>query len=159
MPAGQLCYYIKMKEEELKFEDIEKKAIEILEMVSNMPKEKAVVIALSGDLGVGKTTMTQEIAKHLGVMENVISPTFVIMKIYKTKNEIFKNLIHIDAYRLENDEEILMLGWKDMIEDRENLIILEWPERIGGFLPEDAHKINIEHKDETTRSIKFCYNY
>lgn len=147
-----------MQEEELKLEDIEKKALEILEIVSNTPKEKAVIIALSGDLGVGKTTITKEIAKHLGVTENVISPTFVIMKIYKTKNKIFKNLIHIDAYRLEKEEEIFMLGWKELIEDKDNLILLEWPERVAQYLPTDVFSINIEHKDDTTRSIKFCYN-
>lgn len=147
-----------MQEEELNIENIEKKALEILEFIGSNPKEKAVILALSGDLGTGKTTITKEIAKHLGVRENVISPTFVIMKIYKTKDKIFKNLIHIDAYRLENDEEILMLGWKDMIEDKNNLIILEWPERVLKCLPIDVFSINIEHKDETTRNIKFCYN-
>ncbi|MCX6753845.1 MAG: tRNA (adenosine(37)-N6)-threonylcarbamoyltransferase complex ATPase subunit type 1 TsaE, partial [Candidatus Nomurabacteria bacterium] len=73
-------------------------------------KKNATVISLSGDLGAGKTTITKEIAKQLGIKENVVSPTFVIMKIYKLKSSSkhyfnFKKLIHIDAYRIEDAKE------------------------------------------------------
>src|SRR4051812_40158014 len=99
-----------------------------------VPGRNATVIGLSGDLGSGKTTFTQSIAKALGVTENVTSPTFVIEKIYSLKNPStltelnFEHLIHIDAYRLESSRELLNLGWHDIVLDPKNLILIEWPE-------------------------------
>ena len=142
-------------EEVIRIEDISKKALEIIEKASKIALKGALVIAFYGDLGVGKTTLTKEIAKHLGIKDNVISPTFVLMKIYKTKNEIFKKLIHIDAYRLDKSEEINKLGWEDLVEDKNNFIIVEWPERVEEFLPQDTFRIDIKHEDDTTRRIKF----
>ena len=63
--------------------------------------ESATVAALQGELGAGKTTFTQEVGRILGVTENMHSPTFVIMKIYEIDWKGFKNLIHVDAYRIE----------------------------------------------------------
>ena len=130
----------------------------ILDRVNKEHKNNATVLAFYGDLGVGKTTITKEIAKQLGIKENVISPTFVIMKIYKINNKKFENLIHIDAYRLDGIKDLLNLGWEKIIKNEKNLIILEWPERVGNYLPLDVCNINLEHKDETTRTIKFWYN-
>src|ERR1035437_464305 len=85
----------------------------ILNRILKMKNNKAKVVALSGDLGAGKTTLTQELAKLLGVKENVVSPTFIIMKIYKINsskyNSHFKQLVHIDAYRLESPAELLKI--------------------------------------------------
>ena len=144
-----------MKEEILTLKNIEKTAQDIIKELKNKSKEKATVLAFYGDLGVGKTTITKEIAKQLGIIESVVSPTFVIMKIYKTKDKIFKNLIHIDAYRLNNDKELLHLGFKEMLNNKDNFIIIEWPERVFSCLPEDTYKISLEHKDEETRTVKW----
>lgn len=124
-------------------------------------KEGATVVALSGDLGSGKTTFTKAFAKGLGVNPNEItSPTFVIMKKYDLPPRFFLfkkflHLIHIDAYRLEKAEEIEKLGWREMIADPKNLILIEWPENVGGALPADAQKISFKFVDETTREIDF----
>ena len=72
--------------------------------------ENAVVVALRGDLGAGKTAFTQEAGKVLGITDRMQSPTFVIEKIYPILYRGFKNLIHIDAYRLEKGEELEHLG-------------------------------------------------
>jgi tRNA threonylcarbamoyladenosine biosynthesis protein TsaE len=132
----------------------------ILKKVSEIKHHKAKILALSGDLGSGKTTLTQVIAKDLNIKQKIISPTFVIMKIYNINpnsiyHSFFKKLIHIDAYRLEKPDEILKINWLEIVEDKDNLIIVEWPEKIkkhikGGFL-----WVKLEHINEQTRSIEF----
>ena len=118
----------------------------------------ACIIALSGDLGAGKTTLTQAIARELGVKENVISPTFVIMKSYPVSLSTlqpynFQFLFHIDAYRLDSSKELEKLGWAELVADPENLIILEWPERVPRRIPKDSIWINLKHIDKNTREI------
>ncbi len=129
--------------------------ISILEKARELSLNTATIITLHGDLGAGKTTLVQEIAKQLGIKENIVSPTFVIMKKYECVDGKFKYLIHIDAYRLEKSEELLKLGWQELIEDRNNLIILEWPENVVDCIPKDVLKVEISHIDENTRTIKF----
>jgi tRNA threonylcarbamoyladenosine biosynthesis protein TsaE len=116
--------------------------------------ETATVVALHGDLGAGKTTFTQEVGKLLGIEENMHSPTFVIEKIYSIDYKNFKNLIHIDAYRLEKESELLHLGWQEIIKEKENLIFIEWPERVSGIMPTESKMINFKFIDEETREIE-----
>lgn len=116
--------------------------------------EGAIVVGMSGDLGSGKTAFVQGIAKHLGIKDKIISPTFVIQKRYEMKNhKDFKNLIHIDAYRLEKPEEILKIGWHDLTKDKGNIIFIEWPEKIEPLLPKGHKKIVFEFIDPEKRSI------
>ena len=116
----------------------------------------ATVVALQGDLGAGKNAFAQEVGKILGVAENMHSPTFVIEKIYEINFKGFKKLIHIDAYRLEKESELLHLGWQDLIKEPENLILIEWPENVAGIIPADAKKIFFKFIDETTREISYA---
>ncbi|MEK7176146.1 MAG: tRNA (adenosine(37)-N6)-threonylcarbamoyltransferase complex ATPase subunit type 1 TsaE [Patescibacteria group bacterium] len=116
---------------------------------------QATVIALQGDLGAGKTTFAQEVGKILGVRENMHSPTFVIMKVYEVDFKGFKNLIHIDAYRIEKEGELLHLGWNEIIKEPENLVLIEWPENVPGLIPKNAIKILFKHVDENTREIMY----
>jgi tRNA threonylcarbamoyladenosine biosynthesis protein TsaE len=120
-----------------------------------IPSERATVVALQGELGAGKTTFAQEVGKLLGVTENMHSPTFVIMKVYEIAWQGFKNLIHIDAYRLEKDEELLHLGWEEMLAEKENLILIEWPENVPNLIPSSARKISFKHVDENSREITY----
>ncbi len=132
-------------------------ARKILSKVESASCGTATLIALSGDLGAGKTTLVQAIAKELDITESVISPTFVIMKSYpvKIKNYKIKNLIHIDAYRLNHSNELLKLGWQELFENPDNLIIIEWPEQVPECIPEHGIcRIELSHKDEETRGIK-----
>ena len=100
---------------------------------------EALVVGLSGHLGAGKTAFTKCVAKLLGVTETVTSPTFVIMKIYELQVEAqkdlanfpWKRLVHIDAYRLERREELEVLEWEKLVADKNNLILIEWPENVG----------------------------
>jgi tRNA threonylcarbamoyladenosine biosynthesis protein TsaE len=119
------------------------------------PRTSATIVALHGDLGAGKTTFTQSVAKALGVTETVTSPTFVIEKIYKLDHKNFSHLIHIDAYRLESGKELETLGWNEIAEDPKNVIFIEWPEKVADILPENIKHIYFTHVDEGTREILF----
>jgi tRNA threonylcarbamoyladenosine biosynthesis protein TsaE len=116
--------------------------------------ENATVVALHGDLGAGKTAFSQAVGSILGVTETMQSPTFVIEKIYPIDYRGFKHLIHIDAYRLEKESEMLHLGWEEISKEKENLILVEWPEKIEGIMPENAKKIFFRFIDEQTRDIQ-----
>jgi tRNA threonylcarbamoyladenosine biosynthesis protein TsaE len=116
---------------------------------------KATVLALEGELGAGKTNFAQAVGKILEVSENMHSPTFVIMKIYGIDWHGFKNLVHIDAYRIEKETELLHLGWNEIINEPENLVLIEWPENVPNLIPEDAKKISFKVIDESTRAIEF----
>jgi len=115
---------------------------------------KALVVALEGDLGSGKTTFIQGLAQGLKVKENILSPTFVIQKDFLLKLKNFKNLYHIDAYRLKNPEELLELGFKDLIGNPENLIVIEWADKIKKILPKNILRIKFENLGENKRRIK-----
>ncbi len=125
------------------------------------PGAAATVVALSGDLGAGKTTLTQAVAEKLGVHETVISPTFVIMKVYElapnARSHGFERLIHIDAYRLKSADELTKLGWHELLTEPKNLILIEWPERVEGLIPTDAHIVSLSHDGEETRNISHTF--
>lgn len=130
-------------------------AIELAREVSaRSGKSGATVVALKGDLGSGKTAFTKALAKGLGVSESVLSPTFVIEKIYKLPaGKNFNHLIHIDAYRLESANELRSIGWDEILSDAKNLIVIEWPEKVKGLIPKDAREIKFKFIDDKTREI------
>ena len=120
----------------------------------------ATFVALSGELGAGKTTFVQTLAKELGVKEIVQSPTYVLMKRYDISYRQFRALIHIDLYRLEKPEELVALQLDTVLNDPHNLICIEWPERAGppagGLLPKPdlAVKFSSDGADEGERYIE-----
>jgi tRNA threonylcarbamoyladenosine biosynthesis protein TsaE len=119
--------------------------------------DKAVVVGLSGDLGSGKTTFSQSAARILGVLETVTSPTFIIEKVYHTKDTAFPQFIHIDAYRLDEAKELEVLGFKELLSQKGNLIFIEWPERVKEILPKDIFTIEFKFIDEHTRAISYDF--
>lgn len=117
-------------------------------------KEHATIVGLSGDLGSGKTTFVRSVANILGVTQEVVSPTFVIAKFYPIRaGQKWDQLVHIDAYRIENTEEIRPLRLEETFADPKNLVIVEWPEQLGTFFPADATLLALRFIDETTRGI------
>ncbi len=109
------------------------------------------VICLCGDLGAGKTTLTQGIAKGWGALENVTSPTFVLAKYYNRPDG--EKLTHLDAYRLENAMEAEDLDLDMMIEG--GPFIIEWPERILSALPDTHLWIDLTWQDDQQRGLIF----
>lgn len=117
--------------------------------------KKAIVLALSGNLGAGKTTFLQGFAKGLGVKEKITSPTFVLMKKFKIKNPKFVNFYHFDCYRLNNSEGILDLRFKEIILNPENIVAIEWPENIRKIIPKDVVKIKFIHLKRDKRKVVY----
>lgn len=128
-------------------------AKDFLDSVS--PSSMATVIALQGDLGAGKTAFSQAVGKIVGVKDSMQSPTFVIEKIYDIDWKGFRKLVHIDAYRLEREEELLHLGWEEVLRNPENLVLIEWPENVSSAIPENAHRVSFVFVDENTREIEY----
>lgn len=119
----------------------------IAEIISDLgpgPKS-ATVIALSGDLGAGKTSFTKSFLKHLGITSRVTSPTFIIMKTFDfPKQSAFKKAYHLDAYRV-GPKDLVKLGLKEILKDPQNLVVIEWAERVKKILPMETFWIKIEH--------------
>lgn len=110
------------------------------------------VVCLYGDLGAGKTTLTQGIARGLGIEQNIASPTFVLIRRYNLPKA--KYLWHIDLYRLDNLQEIKGLGIEEIVADKSNLILIEWPEKIAHLLPRQRWEIKLEAVSENKRNIE-----
>jgi tRNA threonylcarbamoyladenosine biosynthesis protein TsaE len=117
-------------------------------------------IALIGDLGAGKTTFAQGFFRRLGLRRRAISPTFVIMRHYrivgpKRRNGGFTEVYHVDAYRLKKDEDAAVLGLDHLLAAAENIVLVEWPERIRGVLPKRAIRVRFAYgNSENERIIK-----
>lgn len=101
------------------------------------------LLALSGNLGAGKTVFVQALAKALGVKENITSPTFVLMKVYNTDNQKSKKFIHVDCYRLSGREDLFDIGLEDYLNYDNIIVAVEWADKIVN-LPDTAIKIHIE---------------
>lgn len=117
-----------------------------------------VVIALEGELGAGKTTFVQGFAKILGVKVKVKSPTFVLMKKYpfftisrklKTKNYLY----HLDCYRARDHRDLLTLDLRSLFKSSNNIVLIEWPERVVKILPKKLIRVHIDHIDTNKRKI------
>lgn len=94
------------------------------------------IIALEGDLGAGKTTLTQYLAKAFEVKEKVTSPTFVLLKVYKVESTKYKvaQLVHVDCYRLDDPQELFYLGIEEYLNHKEAVVIIEWADKIKEYL-------------------------
>jgi tRNA threonylcarbamoyladenosine biosynthesis protein TsaE len=119
---------------------------------------KATIVGLRGELGGGKTTFIQGFISALGVKEKILSPTFVIMKNFELKNKCFRKVYHFDVYRINNEKEMDSLGFKDIVKDRFNLVLIEWSNLIEKIMPKDSILINFEFGDENTRIITIRFS-
>lgn len=133
----------------IKQENLEEIAKDLLLEIENFfqKENRACIVFLNGDLGVGKTTFTKSFAKIFGVEDVIISPTFVLRKDYK-------NLIHIDGYRFEKGEEGKSLELEKELASTGKVIFIEWPERFVksvGINPDFT--IDFKHLNEDEREI------
>ena len=130
-------------------------AVLLAETIKERPlSKKALIVSLEGDLGSGKTTFIQGLALGLKVKENILSPTFVIQKNFSLGLKNYKNLYHIDAYRLKNPQELLDLGFRDLIRNPKNLIAVEWADKIRWLLPKEVLWIKFSDLKGNKRKIQ-----
>lgn len=121
--------------------------------------EKALILALEGDLGGGKTAFLQGFAKGLGIKEKILSPTFIIMRKFKIRKNScsnsckFASFYHIDCYRIKRPKEILDLGFKEIISNPKNIVAIEWANKIQKILPKNVFWIHFEFVSRNIRKI------
>ena len=106
------------------------------------------VIALQGDIGVGKTVFTKGLAAGLGITSNVTSPTFNIVRQYNGRLPLY----HFDVYRITAPDEMLEIGFEEYLYSGA-VVVIEWPELISDLIPQDAITITIEREEEDGRRI------
>lgn len=104
------------------------------------------ILAVQGDLGAGKTTFIQALAAALGVKRFVPSPTFALMRSYKLPKPTngIRRLIHVDAYRLKDEAELLVLDLDEELADGRSILVLEWPEKVEAWLAGQRDKLTLE---------------
>jgi len=135
-------------------EETKKVAINLAEELKKQSLLKhAFIIALKGSLGSGKTTFIQGLAAGLGIKESVLSPTFLILKQFPISFRGYKNFYHIDAYRLKNPKELSELGFRDLLNNPENIIAIEWADKIKKIMPKKVLKIKFTNLGKNKRGI------
>ena len=108
------------------------------------------VVCLEGDLGAGKTTFTQGLCAALGARRAVTSPTFCIVSEHPAERFL---VVHMDLYRLHDEDDVLQVGWEDYLAQGAVLVV-EWPDRAGSLIPSDAKHIRFTYgADGATRTI------
>ena len=109
------------------------------------------VLCLSGDLGAGKTTLATGLARGWGALDQVTSPTFVIVNEYRRADGL--RLFHLDGYRLNSSAEALALGFDDLL-NTDGILLIEWPERFAEVLPPDHLRVTLRWIDDHKRNIR-----
>ncbi len=112
------------------------------------------VVLLYGELGSGKTTFVQGVAKGLGITDRILSPTFVLLRTHRVPDNDIKTLNHIDLYRIEGKEALDNLGLIETIKETGSVTIIEWADRLLGFKHEKGYKIWFKHLGKDKREIK-----
>jgi tRNA threonylcarbamoyladenosine biosynthesis protein TsaE len=152
------------------FKDTENLGFELGSKLKN-----GAIFVLYGNLGSGKTTFVQGLARGLGISKKIISPTFIIVRKYQTKikdlhsghsaelsrspgsgqaKSKIKNFYHIDLYRIEKETDLKGLGLEEILNDKSNIVAIEWPEKIEKLLPTGIKRIYFEYVENGLRNIK-----
>lgn len=118
--------------------------------------KKGDIVCLYGDLGSGKTTFVQGLAEGLGIKNRIISPTFVIVRSYKLEVMSF---YHIDLYRIENERDLEGLGIEEIINNKNNIVAIEWAEKLKNYLPKKRINIYLSYENEGKRKINFSLGF
>lgn len=115
------------------------------------------VIALYGDLGSGKTTFVQGVARALGLTQRIVSPTFLILKTYtlpQSTNNI-EMFYHADLYRIAQETSQENVGLREILQSTTSVTVIEWPEKIEAFLPQKTKRIRFTYVSDAEREIRY----
>jgi tRNA threonylcarbamoyladenosine biosynthesis protein TsaE len=118
------------------------------------------VVGLVGNLGVGKTTFVQQVALELGVSSEVKSPTFILVREYgadpKMARRNIRQVIHADAYRLDDEDELWAIGFDELADDPESVVFVEWADRVPSLRDYSSYReLKFSFIDENTRVIEY----
>lgn len=119
---------------------------------SVFPFGSAVVCALDGNLGSGKTTFVQGMARALGIPQAMTSPTFLLMRSFTVSGKGFRTFIHVDSWRIDSND-LVHLGVQDALCNPRILVCIEWAKRVKTILPRDTIWLTFVHRSPTTRTI------
>lgn len=136
-------------------EKITDSATETKEFARKFAKKlkKPTIVTLYGHLGSGKTTFIQGLTQGLGIKKRVLSPTFVFVRSYSLNSNDLNKFHHVDLYRLESEDDVETVGLKEILEDKNSIIAIEWPEKIVHLLPKSTIKIVLKNLGENKRKI------
>ena len=115
-------------------------------LLRNRFRGKAIVLGVRGGLGGGKTTFLQGFAKGLGIGSRILSPTFIIVR--RTGH-----FYHIDCYRIQKPQELLSLGFKEIVSVPQNVIVMEWADRVRKIMPKSTIWIDFKFISKNERKI------
>lgn len=131
---------------------------DLIKKLDTLKIKGAITIALEGELGAGKTVFIKGLARALSIKEKIKSPTFVLMRKHpislKLKIKNLKFLYHLDCYRLRDENDLISLGIKEILQASHNIVVIEWSDRVKKILPKKHIKIHIDHIDKNTRKIE-----
>lgn len=123
-------------------------------------QRRATVVALVGELGAGKTAFVQGFLKSFGVKERVVSPTFILLRPHRLSIRHlalgirhYSAAYHVDCYRIDSPRELISLGFKKIISNPQNIVLIEWADKIKKFLPKNTHWIKFRHGVKSTERI------
>ena len=117
----------------------------IARRVLRVRQRRASTVALQGPLGSGKTTFIQGFFRELGIRSRAVSPTFILIRRIPLSKRKFRNVFHVDAYRIGNRKEVLTLNLSEIFADPTNIVMVEWAERVGRIIPKEAMWLTFEH--------------
>ena len=131
--------------------ETQKVAARLAKKLIQKKSKKALILALSGELGAGKTTFIKGFSKALDIKEKILSPTFVLIHRHKITNGYFRNFYHIDCYRLKSEKDLAKLGIKETFGNPKNIVLIEWADRVKKIIPKNAVWIRFEHLGKSKR--------
>jgi tRNA threonylcarbamoyladenosine biosynthesis protein TsaE len=123
------------------------------EVLAQKKGKTASILALVGELGGGKTTFVQGLAGAIGIKERILSPTFVLLKRFAIVDTRFTDLYHIDCYRLDEPQELHGLELEKILANPNNLVVIEWADKIKSLIPKNAVWLEFEWVAEDKRNI------
>lgn len=127
----------------------ENSTVKLGELIADIIPQ-GIIIALTGELGSGKTTLSQSIIKKMMKINDVSSPTFNIVNEYRDKNQ---TVYHFDFYRLEDENELFGIGFDDYLSDKKSIMLIEWADKFLDMLPKNYLKI-VFYKGENHRDVE-----
>ncbi len=133
--------------------ETQKFAADLAKKLIRKKSNKALILALEGELGSGKTTFINGFSKVFSIREKILSPTFVLIHKHEIADSQFKILYHIDAYRLNLEKDLLKLGIEKIFANPKNIVLIEWADRVKKAIPKNAIWLHFDHLEKEKRKI------